>query len=179
MELVQEMKPKTVLDIPCGDFNWIAEVAGSVDQYIGADIVTGIIGRNKELHAAHNRQFVTLDLTRDPLPIADLIICRDCLVHLSLEHCMDAIENMKRSGSTWLLATTFTDVESNIDIEDGDWRALNMQAKPFCFPRSERIIVESCTEHDGAYRDKSVGLWKLSEVSRKMDGGKSEALNYA
>jgi hypothetical protein len=42
---------------------------------------------------------------------------------------------MKQSGAKRLIATTFTALESNVDIEDGDWRALNMEAFPFSPPQ--------------------------------------------
>ena len=69
---------------------------------------------------------------------------------------------MKRSGATFLLMTHFLQLESNRDIEDGDWRPLNFQKAPFFFPAPVRTIVEHCTEADGAYADKSLSLWRFS-----------------
>ena len=48
------------------------------------------------------RVFLRLDLTRDPLPDGDLILCRDCLVHLPFEDVRRAVRNFKRSGARWL-----------------------------------------------------------------------------
>jgi len=39
------------------------------------------------------------DITSDPLPRADVILCRDCLVHFSLADAQAAIGNFARSGS--------------------------------------------------------------------------------
>jgi hypothetical protein len=44
-----------------------------------------------------------LDLVRDPLPRADAVLCRDCLIHLSLEEGRRAPENIRRSGAAYLL----------------------------------------------------------------------------
>jgi hypothetical protein len=165
LEMIEETKCKVLLDCPCGDFNWISEIAATVDRYIGVDVVSELIDKNNRRYATEKISFVTKDLTRDALPPADLIICRDCLVHLSFKNCRRAIENIKQSGATWLMATTFAALESNVDIEDGDWRALNMQAFPFFFPSPVRTIVEDCTEADGAYRDKSLGLWDLRTLA--------------
>jgi hypothetical protein len=164
LKMIEETKCKVLVDCPCGDFNWISEIAAAVERYIGADVVAELIEKNNRRYATEKISFMTNDLTRDALPPGDLIICRDCLVHLSFQNGHRAIENMKQSGAKWLIATTFTALESNVDIEDGDWRALNMEAFPFFFPPAVSIIVEDCTEADGAYRDKSLGLWDLSTI---------------
>ena len=52
-------------------------------EYTGGDIVPSIVEENRRLHARESRRFVKLDLTRDVLPDADVLLCRDCLVHLS------------------------------------------------------------------------------------------------
>jgi hypothetical protein len=164
LQIIEDTKCKVLVDCPCGDFNWISEIASAVERYIGADVVGELIKKNNRRYATEKITFMTKDLTRDALPQGDLFICRDCLVHLSFQNCRCAIENIKQSGAKWLIATTFTSLESNIDIEDGDWRALNMQASPFNFPSPVSTIVEDCTEADGAYRDKSLGLWDLSTL---------------
>lgn len=164
LQIIEQTKSRVLLDIPCGDFNWITEIADAVEQYIGADIVRELVDRNTRLYATANRKFMNLDLTRDQLPRADLVLCRDCLVHLSLDSTKQAIRNLRQSGSKWLLATTFTGIDVNSEIEDGDWRPLNMQAEPFYFPDPDKIIVEGCREVNGAYRDKSLGLWMLASL---------------
>ena len=164
LEIIEATKCRVLVDCPCGDFNWISEIAAAVERYIGADVVAALIDKNNRRYATEKITFMTKDLTREALPQGDLFICRDCLVHLSFQNCRRAIENIKQSGAKWLIATTFTSLESNIDIEDGDWRALNMQASPFFFPSPVSTIVEDCTEADGAYRDKSLGLWDLSTL---------------
>jgi hypothetical protein len=37
--LIREMQIKSLLDIPCGDLNWMKEVLPSIEQYIGAEVV--------------------------------------------------------------------------------------------------------------------------------------------
>ena len=69
--------------------------------YIGADIVEALPRENEKRFGGpqSNRRFVHLDLTRDPLPRADAVLCRDCLVHLSFEHIFRAIDNIRGSGA--------------------------------------------------------------------------------
>ncbi|HEY0730091.1 MAG TPA: hypothetical protein VGD38_18535, partial [Pyrinomonadaceae bacterium] len=81
--LLEEIGARTLLDAPCGDFNWMKNTALKLEQYIGADVVPELIARNQSLYGDEHTRFVFLDLTRDKLPRADVILCRDCLIHFS------------------------------------------------------------------------------------------------
>ena len=70
-----------------------------------------------------------------PLPAADAVLCRDCLVHFSLADVWAALGNIRDSGARYLIATTFSDRTYNDDAHTGCWRTLNMEAPPFAFPR--------------------------------------------
>lgn len=155
---------RSILDIPCGDFKWMKKVNLSKINYIGADIVEDLIKDNLEKYQDNNITFKVLNLINDPLPNSDVIIVRDCLVHMSYENIFNAIKNIKLSGSKFLLTTTFVDYCSNYDIVTGDWRRLNLQKKPFNFPKPILIINEQCTEDNGIYRDKSMALWEIEKI---------------
>ena len=158
---------RSILDAPCGDFYWMKEVPlGDID-YIGADIVPEIIAKDVEWYSAQRRRFVLCDLVSDPLPKADLILCRDCLVHLPYAETRRAIDNFTRSGAVWLLTTTFTGERTNRDIEIGDWRPINLERAPYGFPRPVDVLNEESDEVDeelGAFPDKSLGLWRLADL---------------
>ena len=162
--LLQELGARSLLDIPCGDFGWLSLTELGVD-YTGADIVEALIAQNTARYRSASRIFVRLDLTADPLPQADVVLCRDCLVHLSYANIRRALDNVKRSGAKYLLVTSFPEAKSNRDIEDGDWRLLNFQLAPFNLPPPARTIVENCIEAGGAYRDKSLCLWPVSALA--------------
>jgi hypothetical protein len=92
-------------------------------------------------------------------------MCRDLLGHLTFDQAKKAIRNFKRSGTTYLLTTTFTDRETNLDLKgDGFWRPLNLERPPMSFPKPVKIINENCTEDNLQYHDKSLGLWVLSDI---------------
>lgn len=160
-ELLRDLGVRTLLDIPCGDFHWLSRVVLPVDHYIGADIVEAVVQRNRQ---QYSREFVRLDLCSDPLPKVDLVMCRDCLVHLSNANITRAIANLKASGSEWLLTTHFLECPANIDIANGDWRMLNFQRPPFAWPPPARVLVEGCDESNGGYADKVLALWRLTEL---------------
>lgn len=155
---------QVILDLPCGDFSWMQNVDLGPARYIGADIVPDIIASNQSQYGSPKHQFLTCDLTSDALPAADLLLCRDCLVHLSFADIYRALENISSSSITYFLTTTFPDHELNEDICTGDWRLLNLETPPFCFPSPLLMLNERCTEGKGRYPDKSLALWHVKDM---------------
>ncbi|MFR9166048.1 MAG: class I SAM-dependent methyltransferase [Dysgonomonas sp.] len=162
--LIKENNIKSILDIPCGDFNWMQKVDLEGIDYIGADIVEALISENQQKYTAENIRFEVLDLISDKLPKVDILVVRDCLVHLSLENIYNSVKNIKSSGAKYLLATTFPEHSVNFDIQTGEWRPLNLQIKPFKFPKPLLIINEGCTEVKGRFNDKSMALWEIAQI---------------
>jgi len=159
---------RQLLDVPCGDFSWMANVALPDVSYVGADLLSEIVERNRRLYARPDRRFVQLDITRSPLPPSDLILCRDCLVHLSNSDTLDALRNIARSASQWLLTTSFPLEPANVDILTGDWRPIDLTKTPFDLPEPVELINEHCTEQAGAFSDKSLGLWPISSLRERF-----------
>jgi len=149
---------KSMLDLPCGDFNWMKEVDLKDIVYTGADIVPALIKSNVEQYP--DRAFKVMDIVTSTLPIVDLIFVRDCLGHLNTPNVHKAIENMKKSGSKYLLTTCFTKYTDNPDIEDGGWKCINLMIPPFLM-RPLYLINEDCLEGFPDYRDKCMVLFKL------------------
>ena len=164
--LFKEFHARTVLDAPCGDFHWMRHVDMEGVQYIGMDIVRPLIKANRSKYGSPRRRFFRGDISKDEIPKVDIILCRDCLVHLPLATALEIVRNLKRSGSGYLLATTFPDIHENAELARvGNWRPLNLERAPFGFSSPLRLIREDCTEEDGRYADKSLGLWRLAEIS--------------
>jgi len=163
--LLQEHGVRSMLDAPCGDHRWMESLALDLDRYVGVDIVPSIIESLQQRYLGDaRRSFLLADLTRDALPRCDLVLSRDCLVHFSFATLRRAVGNLKASGAVWLLATTFPELARNDDIEDADWRPLNFEIAPLNWPAPIEIINERCTEAGGAYADKSLALWRLSDL---------------
>ena len=162
--LLRDLGVASLLDLPCGDYGWMRAVELPVDRYIGADLLPELIVPLAEQCGDDRHQFDVLDLTRDPLPAANLMLCRDCLVHLSYADIRRALANVARSEISWLLTTTFTRAEPNEDIVTGDWRVLDLERAPFHLPPPARILNEACTESGGAFADKSLALWRVADL---------------
>jgi SAM-dependent methyltransferase len=160
--LFAELGVRSVVDAGCGDFHWFAALEVEPDRYLGIDVVDALVADNRARHGAAHRRFAALDVIRDPLPKADLILCRDCLVHLKNRQVVAALENFRRSGSRYLLATTFTGEHANADAPLGGWRPLNLERPPFGLGPPLRLISERDSVEDARYGDKSLGLWTLA-----------------
>ena len=164
-KVFRTLRITSILDIPCGDYNWMKAVDREGIQYIGADIVPEIVLQNK-LYEDVSTSFRELDMLTDSLPTVSLILCRDCLVHFSYEDIFAALLNVCRSESLYLLTTTYCDITTNSDIVTGEWRPLNLQAPPFYLPEPEMLIRERSLA--GRRSDKCLGLWKLSDIDPKQ-----------
>jgi hypothetical protein len=159
--LLRDYGIRSLLDLPCGDFNWMQHVDLSGIQYTGGEIVETLAIQNQQQYGNADRIFLHLDLLTDDLPEADCIMIRDCLVHLSFAHIEQALGNLKRSRIRYLLTTSFPSVEINEDIQTGYWRPLNLQKAPFFFPEPLVVLNDAGSKAKGTFRDKGLFLWEL------------------
>jgi hypothetical protein len=157
--LFRQLGVRTLLDLPCGDYHWMRLAPLEGITYIGADVVPELISANRLRDPYVD--FRVIDLVTDELPAADLLLCRDCLVHLPFADIQLALKNILRSPITYLMATTFPG-RVNRDCRVGDWRPLDLEGPPFNLPRPVAITIEGCTEFGGRFRDKALGVWKLA-----------------
>ena len=162
--LVRQLRFATLLDAPCGDFNWAEPLADAVRQYVGVDVVPDLVAANRSRWSSPNRSFLCRDLVRQRLPSADLVLCRDALVHLGNDDALAALANMRRTGAGHVILTTFVGDRSNADIANGEWRPLNMQRPPFSLPPPVALVDEHCHHTGGIYADKRLGLWRADAL---------------
>jgi hypothetical protein len=163
--LVAELGVSSLLDAPCGDSFWIQQCDLGISSYLGVDIVPELVESNVRKYGNESRKFRIADIVTDSLPRADLVLCRDCLVHLPFTQARAAVLNLKASGAEYLLTTTFTELARNSEIPRiGEWRRLNLEKEPFSFPEPLVTLNEGCTEADGRYADKALGLWRFSDL---------------
>ena len=136
---------KTMIDMPCGDWNWMKEVHASGGlqgvSYTGYDIVPEMIASNG---AKYPVAFQVHDAINDPIPPVDLVLCRDFLFHLANDDVIKVLEHTK--SAKYLLVTTFPGVV-NTDLPQGyttiGWRKINLCGRPFNLPEPEYIVQEN------------------------------------
>ncbi|MBW4634840.1 MAG: class I SAM-dependent methyltransferase [Iphinoe sp. HA4291-MV1] len=161
--LFEELGVKSILDAPCGDFNWMRHIPLSNITYTGIDVVPEIIEQNQQQYGTSSIRFMTGDITSNDLPQADLIICRDCLVHLPFLYGCCALKQFKKSGARYLLITTYPETTKNIDTAIGSWRSLNLCLPPFHF-FPPQLLLSDPSDDTGKNPDKSLGLWRLDAI---------------
>jgi len=140
VNIINKYKINSILDAPCGDFNWIQGILNNDIKYIGADIVKDLIDKNLIKFYKKNINFIQLDITTDSLPDTDLMICRDCLIHLSFKRIKLFLQNFKKSNIKYLLVTSYEPKNShkkiiNLDIPDGEFREIDVLEPPFSLPK--------------------------------------------
>ncbi|MFT4940797.1 MAG: hypothetical protein ACI88A_003856 [Paraglaciecola sp.] len=163
-KLFSKLHISSLLDLPCGDFNWMKNVLPNEIVYIGGDIVNNIILENNNKYQSDKYSFKHIDLLTSMLPATDAIFCRDCLVHFSYADIKQAINNITATKAKYLITTSFVEQQTNKDIVIGNWRPLNLLAEPFNFPTPLEILFEGCTESNGAYKDKAMCVWKIKDL---------------
>ena len=156
-----------MLDIPCGDMNYMKHVdLGSV-EYIGADIVSAIVEQNRKI--LRDRDFYTLDITSAQLPSVDLVLCRDLFIHMPNGQISKALANVAKTGSQYFMCEMFSDDLSqcphpiNADISSGEFRPTNVTRPPFSLDDPILIVRE-----DRGEGKKFMGLFDMSKVRKKM-----------
>ena len=165
IDLFERLKVSLFIDAPCGDTNWIEPVLAGVDVYAGFDIVPDLVETlDAEARLGPKAQFALADLTIDQLPKADLVLCRDCLVHLSDDLVLQALSRLRASRSRWLLTTTFPDVENKRGTTGG-WRPINLAKAPFNLPEPTELIIERPDQPPNPnFGRKALGLWDLQAL---------------
>ena len=157
-KFIREHAVKSMLDVPCGDFNWMQHVQMD-GPYIGGDIVEQIILNNQSKFGDDLREFKVIDLTKSSLPKCDLVFSRDCLNHLSMTDIRKAINNMVASGADFFAVSQFPAVTVNRNQESGfTYRGLNFCLPPFNWPDPIADFDEQF--HPG----KHIGFWSIADL---------------
>ena len=185
-QLVKDKEIKSVVDVPCGDFNWMKDIVYSFEKYTGCDIVPEMIQDNQKF-ANSIISFKELDLTQDDIeiPEGDLLIVRDVLGHLPLEGGQKAIANILKSKCKYLLTTTWyslndpnythenrdntVTVEANWDRGAAAFYPVCLHSAPFNFPKPEFYIEEKpkVDGYDQGVR-KGLAFYELDKLRQQV-----------
>jgi len=128
-------------------------------EYIGVDVVPSVISANEDAFGSEMRTFHCIDAVDDVLPRADAVLCREVLFHLSFLDIERLVNNVRRSGARYLIATSDTCTAFNSDIRTGDYRPLNMRRRPFRFPRPQAWLPD-----EARVIGRGLGAWSLDEI---------------
>ncbi|MFC1842911.1 methyltransferase domain-containing protein [Candidatus Dependentiae bacterium] len=162
--IIKAVDAKSILDAGCGDFTWMQDTEINIQKYIGVDIARSVIETNRSKYSNEICSFFCKDVVVDILPKVDIILCRDCLAHLSNKDIFAAVKNFKKSGAKYLLTSTYPKVRVNMDIMTGNFRGMNLRAYPFNFPVPIMQFQEMSAEEDMQKWGKYIALWRLDDI---------------
>jgi SAM-dependent methyltransferase len=160
--LLDRLDANVVLDLGCGDYTWMQGVEIR-QRYVGADIVPSVIAHNQERYGSPTHSFVVADAVQDPLPDADVVLCREVLFHLSFDDIRSLLANVLASERRYLIATTDRITMFNADIRTGDYRPLDLERRPFRLGRPVTQIDDG--ELIGGRR---LAVWDAHQVARGL-----------
>jgi hypothetical protein len=151
-EWLRNQEITSLVDIPCGDFNWMRLVRFPQGmQYLGLDIVDKLISDVSARYETEQVHFDIADILTSDLPKADAYFCKDIFTHFPLIAVERALSRI-RPKTRYILTTTVPSLSKNIDIEFGQDRVLNM-----ALILGEPLEMLPFYEADGVKR--FVGVW--------------------
>ncbi len=130
-EIIKQLEVSSIVDVPCGDLNWLRSVDLGDAEYLGVDVVPDLIEHNRETYGTDRMRFACEDLTVWVPPAVDLVIVRDLLIHLTNEQALAALANVVASGARLLLVSNYAKVRRNADTFTGGLRLHNLLREPF------------------------------------------------
>lgn len=170
---------KTIVDLPCGDYNWFRAVSTDFIQYDGYDIVQPLIESNNEQYGSETVNFHHHNILEDRVKSADFALSRDFVIHMNYKSILEFFENIKQSNIPDILLTHYTNCE-NKDIESGNrYRPIDFTLPPFSFPQPQHLIEEDISSmFDTAQRHakdpdkplrKYLAHWKTQDIQDALD----------
>lgn len=151
----------TILDIPCGASSWILQAGLRFKRYIGGDFVPELVEeRRRAVQKDTAVRFEQLDIRSSVLGAHDLIFVRDCLTHFCYEDVVAALQNLKRSGSKYLMASHYAKLSKNngVKSKDGMWHRLDLTPPPYNLPEPIEIV------DDQPDKEKYMALWRVADL---------------
>ena len=155
----------SILDVPCGDFNWMKLVDLNGISYLGGDIVEPLVADLNRNFSSNSISFRQFDITIDLFPKSDLVLNRDCLFHLSYRDIELTLSNFLKSGSKYFLSTSYENGGKfmNADIRSGDFRPIDLFDSPFCFPTNFHFEIPE--QGEGSLPPRKLYLWDRDQVT--------------
>lgn len=133
---------KRVADIGCGDFQLMRHFDFSNIEYIGYDVVSQVIARNKSVYSTNNIEF--RDMPDDVAEIegGDIVLIKDVLIHLENEEVTRLLTVLSEKFRFVLTVNDINKegIEANAAITTGQFRPIDVTKPPFSFNASTILV---------------------------------------
>jgi SAM-dependent methyltransferase len=144
----------SVVDVGCGDWEFSRFINWDGINYMGYDVVPRVIEENKRKYETAVIQFAVGDGAAINLPVADLLICKDVLMHLPYEDIAIILSKAKQYKYC-LFTNDIIHADpplENYDIVKGDWRpSMNLAKPPFNLKDLPVLHYSTSTSHKEVY----------------------------
>lgn len=129
---IRALKIKSVVDLGCGDFHWLKEVDLSGLEYDGYDIVRSAVESARK-YASKNIRFHHADILSIDIKRADLILCKDVLIHLPDQDVLTLLRHIRENGSHFLASTTAPGWPNifRAGMNAGEFGPIDLQQTPY------------------------------------------------
>jgi 2-polyprenyl-3-methyl-5-hydroxy-6-metoxy-1,4-benzoquinol methylase len=159
-EWIRTHQIRSIADLGCGDFHWMSRMDLSGIQYDGYDVVRFLVQRNAERYGRDNVRFHHADLTTLDVPLADLVILKDVLIHLPTSMALEVVARVLEARPRFLASTTAPGwpVSNRACMKIGEFSPIDLEASPFQL-RAPIGFVE--VPHGAGRPIKHFALWRL------------------
>lgn len=134
LSLFGDLEVQSVIDIGCGDWNWMQYVDLSDISYLGVDIVQPLIESLQKKYTKPNINFQKMNVLVDPGETADLWLARDFCCFYTPKEIQQFFQKFLESQSKFLAVTS---IETRTPYQEtllGSWKSLNLLAAPLELP---------------------------------------------
>ena len=145
----QKKKIRKIIDIGCGDFNWMNNLLKDTEyeSYLGIDIVDDLIEKNSQKYGNQKIQFLSKDIVSDDLSFikkSDFILIRHVFIHLDNSSIIKIINKIKNLDFKYLGISSDPKISKNVDLKtEGRFREINLTIEPFNLNKNYEVINES------------------------------------
>lgn len=169
VELIDKKATRSLLDLGCGDFYWMKDIANLVDKYHGVDVVENVIIENQQRYSTQNISFQCLDLSQASAQANlkqqtyDLVICFDVIGHMLNEEVDNFLDFVVHKLKTkYFLVTNRRDEKSELYLQRPKSRreGINIQKHPIFVENRLIPIWQQEAQYPGDYFE----LYSLTNV---------------
>jgi SAM-dependent methyltransferase len=122
---------RSVVDVGCGDWEFSRLIDWTGVDYLGLDLVEPVIEANRKAFATSSIAFEVATVG-EPLPPADLVVCKDVLQHLPIAVVADYLAEFRQRFKHVLVTNdVYPDADTNAECPLGSSRAIRPDLGPF------------------------------------------------
>lgn len=161
--LFDDLKVKSFVDVGCSDVVWQSKMDWTGIDYLGLDIVDSIIEENKNKYK--NMRFECKNLIEDDCPMADVIFIRNVLLHTNLIGIKKILNNVKKSGSKYVMMSSLPAVKENLETSCIWATRRNLELEPFNLPEPIVYIPEILPSFiKKKAKNNYIGIWRVEDL---------------